>query len=63
MGKCLKIGTNSRISADVCVCVCISFIRTLGTHNKQIRKLPHVTHTLCIEDPSRQQRPETDLYK
>ena len=27
------------------ISVCISFIRTLGTHNKQIIKLHHVTHT------------------
>ena len=29
-------------------CVCISFICTLGTHNKQIIKLHHVTHTHSI---------------
>ena len=28
--------------------VCISFIRTLGTHNKQIIKLHHVTHMHSI---------------
>ena len=30
------------------VCVCISFICTLDTHNKQIIKLHHVTHTHSI---------------
>ena len=29
-------------------CGCISFIRTLGTHNKHIIKLHHVTHTHSI---------------
>ena len=28
--------------------VCISFIRTLGTHNKQIIKSHHITHTHSI---------------
>ena len=30
------------------LCECISFIRTLGTHNNKIIKLHHVTHTHSI---------------
>ena len=59
-----NVGSSSTILNDI-ACVCISFIRTLGTHNKQIIKLHHVTHTHSISADSEivKSRREISLFR